>query len=135
MRTSVSLRPHATHVCTADSEAAAHPSLVKFATQCLHNCTFLCDKSLDAPTTPVQELPHSQSRVFGSVEAGANPSDGLPHPSNGHRDGASGPARSAVGKGSAAEAAEQLAMLSLDRSRAASSKLLGPRCIGVLSLD
>lgn len=129
MQTSISLRPHATHECTAGAEAAAHPSLVKFAAQCLHNCTSLCDKSLDAPTTPAQDPPHPQSRVFGSVEAGANPSDGLPYPSNGHRDGASGPARSAVGKGSAAEAAEQLAMLSLDRSRAASSKLSGPRCI------
>ena len=124
MPTNVSTKPTATHECTAGSEAAAHPSLVKCATQCLHNCTFLCDKSLDAPTTPSEEPPQPQSRVFGSVEAGANPSDGLPYPSNGHRDGASGPARSAVGKGSAAEAAEQLAMLSLDRSRAASSKLL-----------
>lgn len=96
-----------------------------FATQCLHNAIFLCNQSLP------QTMPHSSSsqpsgealqppsdHAAESTNSPLSPSTGLPYPNNGHR-GRLGSTK----EGSAAEAAEQLAMLSLDRSRASSGEL------------
>lgn len=98
--------------------------ICSFATQCLHNTIFLCDQALPQPTEPSSS--HQAPIISAeSSEALPNPSSALPnpssgpqYPSNGHRG------RLGTAEGSAAEAAEQLAMLSLDRSRASSGKLV-----------
>ena len=96
--------------------------ICSFATQCLHNAIFLCNQALPQPTgrSSSHQAPATTAE---SSEAFPNPSStppnpsGVPHyPSNGHRG------RLGTAEGSAAEAAEQLAMLSLDRSRASSGE-------------
>ncbi|KAL3145529.1 hypothetical protein ABBQ32_003354 [Trebouxia sp. C0010 RCD-2024] len=97
--------------------------ICSFATQCLHNTIFLCDQALPQPTEPSSS--HQAPIISAeSSEALPNPSSALPnpssgpqYPSNGHRG------RLGTAEGSAAEAAEQLAMLSLDRSRASSGAM------------
>ena len=101
-----------------------HTGVHSFATQCLHNVIFLGNQLLPqahdqtSSSQIPQEASHSSSDATGkSAEAPLNSSGGLPYPSNGHR-GRLGTTR----EGSAAEAAEQLAMLSLDRTRASSGE-------------
>ena len=109
-----------------------HNGLCSFATQCLHNVIFLCNQSLSPAhngSSSPQAREEAAHRALDTTDKSAeallktsgglaNPSGGLPYPSNGHR-GRLGSSR----EGSAAEAAEQLAMLSLDRSRASSGEL------------
>lgn len=83
-----------------------------FATQCLQNCVYLSHQSLQH----IVKSGNGQAEDPSSSLAG-----GGSHPSNGPKVVAA-PARASVGKGSAAEAAQQMAMLSIDRSRAVSSK-------------
>ena len=101
-----------------------------FATQCLKNAIFLCDQSLpqatDTSSSSQEASRRSSDATAETSDALQNPSSGLPnpnsgltYPSNGHR-GRLGSTK----EGSAAEAAEQLAMLSLDRSRASTGKLI-----------
>ena len=94
--------------------------------QCLHNAVFLCNQALtqaadsSSSTQAAEQASHHPSdSAAESANAQLNPSIGLPYPSNGHR-GRFGSTR----EGSAAEAAEQLAMLSLDRSRASTGNPL-----------
>lgn len=107
--------------------AEDHARVCSFVTQCLHNVIFLCNQLLPQASdqSVSSQVPHgSPDTTAKSVEAPGssssglpNPSGGLPCPSNGHR-GRLGSTK----EGSAAEAAEQLAMLSLDRSRASSGE-------------
>lgn len=115
------------------AEERDHIGLCSFATQCLHNVIFLCNQSLPQAhngSTSSQASEEAAHRASDTTDKSAeaalktsggflNPSGGLPYPSNGHR-GRLGTSR----EGSAAEAAEQLAMLSLDRSRASSGEFM-----------
>lgn len=101
-----------------------HTRVCSFATQCLHNTIFLCEQLLphakdqsSSSQAPGEASHRSSDTTARSAEAPINPSVGLSYPSNGHR-GRLGTTK----EGSAAEAAEQLAMLSLDRSRASSGE-------------
>ena len=99
----------------------ARQSISNFATQCLHNAIFLADQAAAHSSLSLHQSQPSSDTPAGSNslhDALSNP-NGLPYPSNGHR-GAIGATRGNMEEGSAAEAAEQLAMLSLDRSRATS---------------
>ncbi len=119
------------HVIPYDINAGFDPAgglhhISSFAAQCLHNAIYLSDQSLlqastHTPPSQADTLPESHA----SHDAQSNP-NGLLYPSNGHR-GRIAASRGAVGEGSAAEAAEQLAMLSLDRSRASSGKVVEVR--------
>ncbi|KAL3136627.1 hypothetical protein ABBQ38_005867 [Trebouxia sp. C0009 RCD-2024] len=98
-------------------------NICSFATQCLHNTIYLCDQALPQPTDPSSSH-QAPVTTAESSEARPNPNSALPnpsggpqYPSNGHRG------RLGTAEGSAAEAAEQLAMLSLDRSRASSGAM------------
>ncbi|DBA84865.1 TPA: hypothetical protein ACH3X1_005885 [Trebouxia sp. C0004] len=110
------------HSIPAQSSPAGvppHQCISNFATQCLHNAVFLVDQAAArCSSSRHQSKPPSDSSAGSNSlhDALSNP-NGLPYSSNGHR-GAIGAARGSVEEGSAAEAAEQLAMLSLDRSRA-----------------
>lgn len=102
-----------------DAGVPPHQSISEFATQCLHNAIFLADQAAARCSSSQQESNPPANSPAGSNslhDVLPNP-NGLPYPSNGHR-GAIGATRGSVEEGSAAEAAEQLAMLSLDRSRA-----------------
>lgn len=94
-----------------------HRSVLDFATQCLQNAIYLCEQAAERSTS----LQHTPADMQSLHDALSNPG-GLSYPGNGHRGGI-GAARGGVEQGSAAEAAEQLAMLSLDRSRASSGML------------
>ncbi|KAA6422840.1 MAG: hypothetical protein FRX49_07375 [Trebouxia sp. A1-2] len=115
------------HNTSAESPLAGvppHQCISNFATQCLHNAIFLADQaaarcsSSQHQPQPPSDTPAGSNSLHNAL---SNP-NGLPYPSNGHR-GAIGATRGNVEEGSAAEAAEQLAMLSLDRSRATSGAM------------
>ncbi|DBB12250.1 TPA: hypothetical protein ACH3X3_006354 [Trebouxia sp. C0006] len=109
----------AEHDHSTSAGVPPHQSISEFATQCLHNAIFLADQAAARCSSSQQESNPPANSPAGSNslhDALPNP-NGLPYPSNGHR-GAIGATRGSVEEGSAAEAAEQLAMLSLDRSRA-----------------
>lgn len=108
----------------AAGELDGTSNICSFATQCLHNTIYLCDQALPQPTDPSSSH-QAPVTTAESSEARPNPNSALPnpsggpqYPSNGHRG------RLGTAEGSAAEAAEQLAMLSLDRSRASSGELI-----------
>lgn len=115
-----------------DAGVPPHQCISNFATQCLHNAIFLADQaaarcsSSQHQPQPPSDTPAGSNSLHNAL---SNP-NGLPYPSNGHR-GAIGATRGNVEEGSAAEAAEQLAMLSLDRSRATSgtSQTTLPSCV------
>lgn len=129
------------HYLDAAGNVDGTSQIHSFATQCLHNTVFLCDQALPQPTdhssssnhAPETGLPRPPDTTAESPEALPNPSGGLSHPSSTAANPSGGPGYPSNGhrgrlgstqEGSAAEAAEQLAMMSLDRSRASSGEIM-----------